>query len=306
MNSKIFFSFFALSLAESVLSFSNGRNHHHAFLILEKRYSCISQLNMGYAIADDDEWFLMQSAQDCAKSDACSLEEAIKSYENVMRIQSGCASGVLVGSAVCENADTSAELVAILRQKIEQGSKKLSALKAGSNITYVSLALIFLSAFIAGTVPINPNVVPFTPQEWFWAARDGYLPTMIQHFFHDGGLATVDFAPETTPFSLQEWWWSIKGGYLNTMSDHFFQHGGLVTSAEYQTESTSMTQQEWYWAIRDGYLGGIIEHNFQHGGLASTDYKTDTIPITPKEIQSAIQGGYINDMISHYFHNGGL
>jgi len=261
---------------------------------------------MGYAIADDDEWFLMQSAQDCAKSDTCSLEEAIKSYENVMRIQSGCASGVLVGSAVCENADTSAELVATLRQKVDQGTKRLSALKTGSNLTNISLALIFLSAFVAGTVPINPDVVPFTPQEWMWAARDGYLPTMVQHYFQDGGLATVDFAPETTPFTLQEWWWSIRDGYLNTMSDQFFQHGGLSTSTDYQPESISMTQQEWYWSIRDGYFGGIVEQNFQNGGLATTDYKTDTLPMTPKEFQMALQGGYIDDMVSHYFHNGGL
>jgi len=148
-----------------------------------------------FSLYMDDELFLMQSAQNCAASDTCSLEETKSSYENVMRIQSKCASGVIVGSPVCENADTSAELVALLRQKIEQGSQKFSTLETGSNLNGISLAVIFLSVFVvaAGNVPINPDVVPFTPQEWLWSARDGYLPTMLQHFFQEGGLVNVDF-----------------------------------------------------------------------------------------------------------------
>jgi hypothetical protein len=316
MISKIGLTFFGVLLslaADRSLAFSNnnlnvGNQQQQQQLSAASRGA--SSLNMGVAISQDDDWFQMQSAQECAYEDTCSLEEAKKSFDNVMRIQSKCASGA-INSAVCDNAATSAELFALLRQKIET---KMSAMKSVSNVSTVSLAAIMcLSAFVVagtGSAAINPDVIPFTPQEWFWAARDGYLPTMLHHYFQDGGLATVDhFDPETTPFTLQELWWSIKGGYLTTMTDHFFQHGGLATSAGYQPEATFLTQQEWYWSIRDGYFGEITKQNFQLGGLSTSmlDAQADgTVPMTPKEIQMALQGGYINDLFSHNFRNGGL
>jgi len=315
MISKIGITFFGVLLslaAESSLAFSNtnlnGGNQQQQVAATASRG--VSSLNMGVVIQQDDDWFQMQSAQECAYEDTCSLEEAKKSFDNVMRIQSKCASGA-INSVVCENAATAAELVALLREKIET---KMSAMKSVSNVSTVSLAAIMcLSAFVVagtGQVALNPDVIPFTPQEWMWAARDGYLPTMLQHYFQDGGLATVDhFNPETTPFTLQELWWSIKGGYLTTMTDHFFQHGGLATSSSYQPEATFLTQQEWYWSIRDGYFGEIAKQNFQHGGLSTTlldSQATGTVPMTPKEIQMALQGGYINDLFSHNFRNGGL
>lgn len=197
MNFKICISFFGvLSLAvEGSLAFlNNGGNGYSSIVVSEKQQLSASRLFSSYM---DDELFLMQSAQNCATSDTCSAEEMKRSYDNVMRIESKCASGVIVGSPVCENADTSAELIALLRQKIEQGSQKLSTLETGSNLTGISLAVIFLSAFVfavAGTeVSMNPDdVVPFTPQEWWWSTRDGYLPTMLHHYFREGGLVTVD------------------------------------------------------------------------------------------------------------------
>lgn len=327
MISKIRASFFVLFspfVAETSFAFSNNDDgiRPPKSLIVSSSITGVlssSSLNMGYAIVDDDDWFQMQSAQECATSDTCSLEEATKSFDNVMRIQRDCAKNGDTNSPVCENAATSAELVALLRQKIKN---KLSTTKSITNLSAISLAAILcLSSFViagtTGNVPIDPDVIPFTPQEWFWAARDGYLPVMLEQYFKYGGLSNMDhtYDMETSPFTIQELWWSIKGGYLNHFIDHFYKHGGLVSSDNYHppADSTFLTQQEWYWSVRDGYFGEMTKQNFYHGGLSTNvepidihDDGTNVIPMTPQEIRMAIRGGYMNDLFSHHFRNGGL
>jgi len=70
-----------------------------------------------------DEGFLMKRAEACAHSDSCSLQEARRCLDDVLRVQSGCVSGNVLGS-VCENVDIAVEIVAELRQKIELKSKE--------------------------------------------------------------------------------------------------------------------------------------------------------------------------------------
>lgn len=253
---------------------------------------------------EEDELFLMKKAEACANSDTCSLEDMKMYLDDVIHIQSGCASGVLLGSEVCDDVTEAVGVVAGLREKIERESKRVSAINAGVAAVNVSAGLVLLSAFVAGVVATNPDVSPFTPQEWWWAVRDGYLPTMLEHYFRNGGLATIDYGAESTPFALQEWWWAAKGGYLNTMVDHYFQNGGLSTVA-FQPESVPITPQEWMWSARDGYLPTMMEENFQNGGL-SAGVDSDVLPMTPQELWWAVRDGYLPTMAEHYFRNGGL
>jgi hypothetical protein len=82
---------------------------------------------VGYALDWNtaDEMFLMQKAQTCADSDSCTLDDAKAYLDDVIHIQSGCASGVLLGSDVCNNVDTAAGVVATLREKIDRESKRV-------------------------------------------------------------------------------------------------------------------------------------------------------------------------------------
>lgn len=92
------------------------------------RQTNFKPLQVGYALDfnnDEDEFALMQKAMTCATSDVCSLEDTQVCLDNVIQIQSGCASGTLVGNAVCENVDATAELVANLREKIQQKTNQL-------------------------------------------------------------------------------------------------------------------------------------------------------------------------------------
>lgn len=40
-------------------------------------------------------------------------------------------------------------------------------------------------------------------------------------------LAEYQWKQDVTPFTLQEWLWAAKGGYLDTMILHFIRNGGL-------------------------------------------------------------------------------
>jgi hypothetical protein len=266
-------------------------------------------LNVGAALDwnTNDERSIMERAFDCANSDSCSLDDAQVCLDDVIHIQSGCVSGALLGSDVCNNVDTTAEVVANLRVKIDQETRRVSVLNAGSNVISLSLAVVLLSVFAAGAVAVNPEVSPFTPQELWWAIRDGYLPTLLEHYFRHGGLAIADsYEPESTPFVLQEWWFAMKGGYLNTMVDHFVRNGGLATAGDYQLASSPITPQEWQFSVQGGYFDQLVAENVQHGGLAGNNLESDVLPLTPQEWLWAAKGGYLNTAAEHYFRNGGL
>jgi hypothetical protein len=87
--------------------------------------SHVAPLNVAASMDWEDETLLMRYAQDCASSDSCSLDDAQTCLSHVIRIQSGCSSGSLIGSSVCEDVDVAAELVANLREKIKQKSQQL-------------------------------------------------------------------------------------------------------------------------------------------------------------------------------------
>ena len=81
----------------------------------------LAPLNVG---ATYDESFWMEHAQTCANG-SCSLEENKLCLENVLRIQSACSAGSLLGDKVCEDVTSAAEIVSNLRSKIEKQSKAL-------------------------------------------------------------------------------------------------------------------------------------------------------------------------------------
>jgi len=46
----------------------------------------------------------------------------------------------------------------------------------------------FMVGFVGATTIDHGDAVPYTVQEWMWAAKGGYLPNMIVHFARNGGL----------------------------------------------------------------------------------------------------------------------
>jgi hypothetical protein len=40
-------------------------------------------------------------------------------------------------------------------------------------------------------------------------------------------VSTIDWKTGAVPFTFQEWVWAAKGGYLHSMIDHYIRNAGL-------------------------------------------------------------------------------
>ena len=54
-----------------------------------------------------------------------------------------------------------------------------------SVVTMVAAVSMWMNTF---PLQHSENVVSFTAEEWRWAIRDGYFPTMVAHYMRHGGL----------------------------------------------------------------------------------------------------------------------
>jgi len=140
--------------------------------------------------------------------------------------------------------------------------------------TYLAIAALYTMAVIAmGQQPASMDVssagggvVPFTAQEIWWAARDGYIGDLTSHLFHHGGLVASDVAAGTigsSSLSPQELMWSVRDGYAG---DTLFASGGGGGGGG--IESVPFTPQEVWWAIQHGYSYDMVDHWIRNGGLS--------------------------------------
>lgn len=176
----------------------------------------------GHAIDTEDEaMYFMMKAVDCANSDTCSIDEAQHYMKEIIHIQSGCASGTLVGQDVCENPVFASEVIASLREKIENGAQKTTGQLNGGE--FILLASLYFVMYLSGVLTHNnaDDLMPFSSQEWIWALRDGYFPDMIAYSLRHN-MDGVE------PFTAQEWWWALRDGYLPDMLASSFKNGGMM------------------------------------------------------------------------------
>ena len=75
-----------------------------------------SSLLMVGADTEDHATHYLIKAKECAYGE-CSIDDAQLYLNEMLHIQSGCASGTLVGHDLCEDQDTAADVVAHLRLK---------------------------------------------------------------------------------------------------------------------------------------------------------------------------------------------
>lgn len=227
--------------------------------------------------AEDEAMVMMMRANNCAKSDTCSIEEAEEYLNEMLHIQSSCASGSLSSDLICEDVAFPSEVIAGLRQKIQnqvEMSNQGSAIKLGLNPVFLAVLVLYISSGLLSIAHNNPDA--FTAQEWMYAAKGGYLDDLVSQYIKYGGLSpmtsVMDGAEAATPMVLpmtpQEWWWSLRDGYLGNMISEFQTHGGFLSTVdEGEGVATPFTTQEWSSAVKDGYLSDMIEHYMRNGGL---------------------------------------
>ena len=116
---------------------------------------------------------LLNKARECAFSDYSNGADAKEYLLKILEIESGCVSGMLAGSELCENIDEVADIVAHLRQKVQ-----LQSVAPGAAIVpYFPLSMVMAAILVvlASTLDYGQEATPFTLQEWVWAAKGGYV-----------------------------------------------------------------------------------------------------------------------------------
>ena len=84
-----------------------------------------SALHMSSASITEDAYpRLLADASLCAHSDTCSIESAEMYLKEIVHAQSGCAAGTLSGSGACDDVAGVSAVVADLRQKIGDGTRR--------------------------------------------------------------------------------------------------------------------------------------------------------------------------------------
>ena len=135
---------------------------------------------------------MMLKARECAFSDDASPKEAKHYLNDILHMESGCVSGTVAGD-VCDNVDEVADIVAHLRQKLLQedesgvSSSKVPSTGLVASLFPILVLSLFLGVFVT-TIDWGVGATPFQPHEWAWAARDGYLDSMVSHYIRNGGL----------------------------------------------------------------------------------------------------------------------
>lgn len=260
--------------------------------------SASTALNAATAWMDDDEprdLFLMSSAAACASSESCSLEEAQSYLDDILMTQIDCLDVAVASrsSALCENVDAVTEVVANLRVKIELERRRLNPVKIAVNAANLALGVYVISTIMHG-VAVVPNVpvdapmftsfdtfsdaaainsrgvASILPQEWFWAIRDGYFPSLFSEWSHNGGLVvdTSMFDQKVVAFTPQEWVWLIQNGSIGNLLQENMRYGGYVVDSGFDTEGLSpMTSKDVFASIQGGYLGDAMKHFYRNGGV---------------------------------------
>jgi len=224
-----------------------------------------TKLNSFAMDSDEDAMNMMMKADLCAHSDTCSLDDAEHYLEEVLHMQSDCASGSLSSEKICEDITFPTQVIASLRQKVENERRK-STFDLSPVVVSLGAAYLVAGAY---TMVHNPGVEVFTPEEFWWGVRDGYAGEMISAFLRHGGLPAVDQV-DVSPFTPQEVWWSIRDGYFGDMLAQATKNGGLVEYVDTPVNdiaTASFLPEEWYNSVKDGYASDMISHYFKHGGL---------------------------------------
>jgi hypothetical protein len=182
----------------------------------------VAKTTARFAVASDDYYRrTLEQARHVAFAPTSSPQEARKYLLEVLHLQTGCSTGVLDEyDGVCDNVQEMADLVAHLRVKANERVLRRELVLLVSWM--MSASTVTLVAWFMG----SSHVVPFTPQEWIWAIRDGYLPTLMEQNLKYGGFL-VDDPSDFQPFLWTEWGWSLRDGYVKTMMADWFRNGGL-------------------------------------------------------------------------------
>lgn len=116
---------------------------------------------------------ILNKARECAYADDACATEARLWLTRILEVESGCVSGTVAGRDVCDNVGEVAEIVAHLRIKADRAPVTPAATTA--LFLPAGLLVAALLIVLASTLDYGQAAIPFTLEEWVWAAKGGYV-----------------------------------------------------------------------------------------------------------------------------------
>lgn len=275
-------------------AFSARKASHLARSSLSSTASPSFALSAGAVLMDESSDELMSQATACANSETCTLEEAQTYLEDVLLIQKDCLDMTIqdIKNPLCENVDVVAEVVAVLRGKIQAEESRLAPIRASVTAVNLVVGVYVVSTLLHGfaAVPNVPLDAPFFTSFGAWDASG----------FNDRGVTTI---------LPQEWYWALRDGYFPSLFSEWSRNGGLVVDVSaFDSKAVAVTPQEWVWSIQNGFFGDLVLENLRYGGyLVDSSFDTEGMtPLTGQDVLYSIQGGYLGTAMNHFFRNGGV
>eukprot|EP00980_Cylindrotheca_fusiformis_P004948 scaffold1051_cov119-Cylindrotheca_fusiformis.AAC.23 len=146
---------------------------------------------------ESDARLILMRARECAYGDAsdCSVEDCEILLREMIRVQSGCVAGTLVGHDLCDEQDIAADIVAHLREKVKHHRVTAAKQKTKSVVPMVATelslgALMLVVAIFWSTLDITEHqgVSPMTMQEWWSAVRGGHIGDAVMQQIENGSF----------------------------------------------------------------------------------------------------------------------
>ena len=172
-------TFYTLLVGALLLSLASGFVGPRAPAMFQSSSSALAVSSLSIQPPDElSSRILLNKARECAFSDDSGAADAKEYLMKILEIESGCVSGMLAGSELCENIEEVADIVAHLRQKVQTGQSVIMTPMAESNATLLPISLgmaAILFVVMGSTLDYGQEATPFTLQEWMWAAKGGYV-----------------------------------------------------------------------------------------------------------------------------------
>lgn len=300
---------------------NNGHNYNYPQLLLDHASACAisDTCSIEYAELYLKEIFRLQV--DCAILD---VELPTATYAATAATSS--VGKMSVDECNVENLHAIGEIVAKLKDKIyhhhhhDKGDGKNDAVITFWNQRQVELERLASTADAASSTSF---AAPLKPA---YLAIAALYSMAMMHAFHSTPPSVLESAP-IVPFTFKEVWYAIRDGYIDSLIGHWFRNGGLsgggnadgaavddVTNVLFSSlpSATSaaahpifLSPQEVFWSIRDGYVDDTF---FSSSAIALGSSIGDAamIPFSPQEVWWAVHGRYVSDLVWHWFRNGGL
>jgi hypothetical protein len=139
---------------------------------------------------------IFRQALDCSSSDTCSVDQAEWYLSELMALQKECSLETYIRGDEndmqhCQEPEVLSQLIVAMEGKVD---KMRNSMHLSSKLSWITIVSTVITLAVIGKLMTSnlggDDTVAFTAEEWIWALRDNYFPSMVVYFIRHGGLIT--------------------------------------------------------------------------------------------------------------------